>query len=152
MQLIPLSLSIGILAAIWTYVSSTFGLLTWPAFVGWALFFLAGANKEALSKNVPPMLSGVILGHICVLVYNAISGSVIILALFVGVIAFVMTFMMNIPAFATAPAAFASCATYFGAGDPIKAAVPLLIGLFLGIVSVMLPELFKTGTDESKSA
>ena len=58
MQLLPISLSIGILAGIWTYVSITGDLLPWPAFVGWAIFFFAGANKEALVKALPPVLVG----------------------------------------------------------------------------------------------
>lgn len=152
MQFMPLSLSIGILAAIWTFASAKFGILTWPGFVGWAIFFFAGGNKEALSKNIPPMLSGVILGFVCVKIFTAMAGGPITLAVLVGIIAFIMTFMMNIPLFATAPTAFASCATFFGAGDPIKAAIPLFIGLILGYISVVVPDMFTSKSDTSQSA
>lgn len=147
----PISLSIGVLAGLWTYISIVFGILTWPAFIGWALFFLGGGNKESITKNIPPMLSGVIFGYLCVLVNNTFSGGTVLLAVLVAVIAFIMTFMMNIPAFATAPAAFAACATFFGVGDPLKAAIPLLIGLFLGYISVILPEGFKTKSNKAQS-
>ncbi|MEA4926590.1 MAG: DUF1097 family protein [Syntrophomonadaceae bacterium] len=58
------------------------------------------------------------------------------------ILAFVMIFMMNISWLATAPAAFAAAAVYFGIGDPIKAGVPLILGLLFGIVSVWIPGLF----------
>jgi len=152
MQFWGLSFSIGILAGIWTYASATFGILTWPAFVGWAIFFFAGGNKAAIMKGLPPIISGVIAGYLCVLVFGAMAGSTLVLAILVAIIAFIMTFMMNIPLFALAPAAFASCASFFGAGDPIKAVVPLVIGLLLGYVSVLLPAAFTSGTDKEKSA
>lgn len=142
MQLLPISLSIGILAGIWTYVSVVFGLLTWPAFVGWAVFFFAGGNKEALGKALPPVLVGLILGYLTVLANTALNGDTLILSILVTVLAFLMTFMMNIPLLATAPAAFAMAATYFGVGDPIKAGIPLIIGLLLGYISVWIPGLF----------
>jgi len=142
MQLFPLSLSIGILAGIWTYLSVILGLLTWPAFVGWAIFFFAGGNKEALAKAFPPLLTGLILGYLTVLANTALSGDTLILSILVVVLAFIMTFMMNVPLLATAPAAFAAAAVYFGVGDPIKAGIPLIIGLLLGLVSVWIPGLF----------
>lgn len=142
MQLFPISLSIGILAGIWTYVSMTSGLLTWPAFVGWAIFFFAGANKEALVKALPPILVGLALGYGTVLVNTALKGDTLILSILVVVLAFLLTFMMNIPWLATAPAAFAMVAVYFGVGDPLKAGIPLIIGLLLGYVSVWIPGLF----------
>ncbi len=142
MALFPLSLSIGILAGIWFYLSVVLGLLAWPAFVGWALFFLAGGNKEALVKALPPVLVGLVLGYLTVFANTALKGDTLVLSILVVILAFVMTFMMNIPWLATAPAAFAAAAVYFGIGDPIKAGVPLILGLFFGIVSVWIPGLF----------
>lgn len=142
MQLLPISLSIGILAGIWTYVSITYGLLPWPAFVGWAIFFFAGANKEALTKTLPPVIVGLVLGYATVQLNTALAGNTVILSILVVVLAFLLTFMMNIPWLATAPAAFAMVAVYFGVGDPLKAGIPLIIGLLLGYVSVWIPGLF----------
>lgn len=152
MQFWGLSFSIGILAGIWTYVSAAFGILTWPAFVGWAIFFFVGGNKEAIMKGLPPIISGVVWGYLCVLVFGALAGNTLTLAVLVAIIAFIMTFMMNISMFAAAPAAFASCAAFFGAGDPLKALVPLVIGLLLGYVSVVLPAAFTSGTRKDTSA
>ncbi len=151
MHLFPLSLSIGILAGIWTYVSIVFGLLTWPAFVGWAIFFFAGANKEALGKAFPPVIVGLGLGYLTVLANTALTGNTLVLSILVVILAFIMTFMMNIPLLSTAPAAFAATATFFGVGDPIKAAIPLIIGLCLGLISVWIPELLaKSSPNEAK--
>lgn len=152
MQFWGLSLSIGILAGIWTYASATFGLLTWPAFVGWAIFFFAGGDKAAIMKGLPPIISGVVCGYVCVLVFGAMAGGTVTLAVLVAIIAFIMTFMMNMSLFALAPAAFASCASFFGAGDPVKALAPLVIGLLLGYVSVLLPAAFTSGSGKDKSA
>lgn len=139
MTLLPLSLSIAIVAGIFTYVAAISNILIWPAFIGWAIFFFAGGTKEAIVKAIPPMISGVILGYLSILAFSSLEGNTMTLVILVSVIAFVMTFMMNISAFSLAPVAFASCAAYFGAGDPIKAGIPLLIGLFLGYVSVSIP-------------
>ncbi|MBP1761617.1 MAG: hypothetical protein H6Q64_1159 [Firmicutes bacterium] len=150
MQLLPISLSIGILAGIWTFVSATYGILTWPTFIGWAIFFFLGANKEALVKAFPPVLAGLILGYLTVLVNTALHGNTLILAILVAVLAFLLTFMMNISWLAAAPSAFAATATYFGVGDPIKAAIPLIIGLLLGYISVWIVDIFvKNDTDKA---
>ena len=141
MQLFPLSLTIAILGGIWTYVSMVYGILTWPAFVGWAVFFFVGGNKEALVKAFPPLLVGLVLGYLTVVANTALTGNTLILSILVTVLCFILTMMMNIPFLATAPAAFAACATFFGVGDPIKAAIPLIIGLLLGYISVWIPEL-----------
>lgn len=150
MQLLPLSLSIGILAGIWTFASATYGLLTWPAFVGWAIFFFLGGNKEALVKALPPTLVGLGLGYLTVVVNTALNGNTLVLSLLVTVLAFIMTFMMNVPWLAAAPAAFAATATFFGVGDPIKAGIPIIIGLCLGYISVWIPEkLVKASTNDA---
>jgi len=142
MQLLPISLSIGILAGIWTFVSATYGILTWPTFVGWAIFFFLGANKDALVKAFPPVLVGLILGYLTVVANTSLNGNTLILAILVAILAFLLTFMMNISWLAAAPAAFAATATYFGVGDPIKAAIPLIIGLLLGYISVWIVDIF----------
>lgn len=151
MQLFPISLSIGILAGIWTYVSAVTGILTWPTFVGWAIFFFLGANKGALIKAIPPVLVGLILGYLTVLANTALNGNTLVLAVLVAILAFLMTFMMNISWLAAAPAAFAATATYFGVGDPVKAGIPLIIGLILGFISVWIVDiLVKPKADDAK--
>ena len=141
MKLSPISLSIGILAGIWTYVSITYGMLTWPTFVGWAIFFFLGANKEALIKAFPPVLVGLGLGYLTIVVNTALKGNTLVLAVLVTVLAFILTYMMNVSWLAAAPAAFAATAVFFGVGDPIKAGTPLIIGLLLGYISVWIVDI-----------
>lgn len=150
MQLLPISLSIGILAGIWTFVSATYGILTWPTFVGWAIFFFLGANKDALVKAFPPVLVGLILGYLTVVANTSLNGNTLILSILVAVLAFIMTFMMNVSWLAAAPSAFAAAATFFGVGDPLKAGIPLIIGLLLGYISVWIVDIFvKTDADKA---
>ena len=151
MQLLPVSLSIGILAGIWTFVSMTYGILTWPTFIGWAIFFFLGANKEALGKAFPPVIVGLVFGYLTVMANTALHGNTLVLSILVAILAFLLTFMMNIPLLAAAPCAFAATATFFAVGDPIKAAIPLIVGLCLGYISVWIPEkLVKPSADDTK--
>ncbi len=149
MQLLPISVSIGILAGIWTFVSMTYGLLTWPTFIGWAIYFFLGANKKALTRAIPPMLAGLVLGYVTILVNTALKGNTLVLSILVVILAFILTYMMNISWLADAAAAFASTAVFFGVGDPLKAGIPLFIGLFLGFISVWIVELAKPGKSDA---
>jgi hypothetical protein len=151
MAYLSLAIVIGVLAGIWTYLSGTFNILTWPAFIGWALFFLTGANVDGIKKSVPPILCGILLGYLSVTAWGEIGGGLPVLAALVGVIAFIMIYMINISIFATAPAGFAACAAFFAGGDPLAVGIPLLTGLALGYISVMVPDFFKPKTAGTKS-
>jgi hypothetical protein len=151
MQLFPISLSIGVLAGIWAYVSITYGILPWPCFVGWAIYFFLGANKDALVKAIPPVLVGLFLTWLTLFINTAIKGNTLVLSILVVVLAFLLTFMMNISWLAAAPAAFATAAIYFAVGDPVKVIIPLGAGLILGYISTWIPGLFaKPAESESK--
>ncbi|MCR4441505.1 MAG: DUF1097 domain-containing protein [Peptococcaceae bacterium] len=151
MKLFPISLSIGILAGLWTYLSIAFGLLTWPAFVGWAIYFYLGGTKEALGKAIPPMIVGLGLGYLTSLAYAGLNGDALILSGLVVILAFLMTYMMNIPLLAAAPAAFQGCAVFFGVGDPIKAGIPFIIGLLLGYVSAVIPDVLMSASKKKEA-
>lgn len=144
MTYLPISLSVGFLAGLWTYISIIIGIPTWPAFAGWAVYFFTGANQEGIKSATPPALTGFILGHLSVLVNQGIGGAGGMLAILVGIIAFIMAFMMGTPTFALAPAAFLACAVYFGTGDPFSGAIPFFIGLIiLGLASTALANLIE---------
>lgn len=140
MQLLPLSLSCAILAGLLNYFTMRYGIVTWPAFVGWAIYFLLGSNKEAIVKALPPMVAGILLGYLTVISFTALKGDSLILSGLVVIFAFILVFMMNIPWLAAAPAAFLSAACYFGVGDPVKTIIPMVIGLFMGYISIWIPE------------
>lgn len=143
MALLPLSITIGILAGAWFYGATTFDIITWPTFISWPIYFLVGANKEAVGKLFPPMIVGILLGYLTVVVNGIVnpSGGLLILSVLIVVLAFILTFMMNVKLLASAPISFAAAASYFAIGDPIKTAIPLIAGLVLAVISTTIPEL-----------
>ncbi|ADG81485.1 DUF1097 domain-containing protein [Thermincola potens] len=141
--MLPLALSIGILAGIWTFASGSFQILTWPAFVGWALFFAAGGDNESVKKVLGPGLLGMVLGLAVVKGAALIPGAWFV-AVGVTVIAIIMVMVMPVKLFSFTPAAFAGCAVYFGAnGDIVAAVIPFVFGTVLGWVSAVLPKYFQ---------
>jgi hypothetical protein len=154
---IPLSISVGILAALWTYISIKMSLPTWSSFVSWGFFFVAGADTKAFVKAGAPILAGVVFGYLTL--YGLKVGTdgtpVIALALAVGLAALLLVIMMSWELFALAPAAFGAFAVFFAYvfGKPAVEDIYSLtnvwiviltqgIGLVLGSLSVFLPTLF----------
>jgi|GEM_PF-840239 len=154
MQFFPLALSIAVLAGIWTYISAQFNILTWPAFVGWALFFASGGTAESVKKAFFPSVCGIILGYLAVIFAPYLGGQGIGIAIGVTIIAFIMVMLAPISIFSFVPAQFASCATFFGTGAKFwPTVIPLVIGIGLGYVSAILPRLFVVNKQEqSKSS
>jgi len=154
---IPLSISVGILAALWTYISIKMSLPTWSAFVSWGFFFVAGADTKAFVKAGAPILAGVVFGYLTL--YGLKVGTdgtpVIALALAVGLAALLLVILMSWELFALTPAAFGAFAVFYAYvfGKPAVEDIYSLtnvwiviltqgIGLVLGYLSVFLPTLF----------
>jgi hypothetical protein len=149
----PLALSVGILAAIWTYASLKLGLSTWAAFVGWAFFFVAGGDTKAIMKAAVPTVVGVVFGYLAL--YGLKLGgemALIGVAVTVGVAALILVVLMNWAPFALAPAAFASFAVFFAftlgqfqskdtfsLDNVLFSLLALLIGVALGWLSTSIP-------------
>ncbi len=143
MQFFPLALSIAVLAGIWTYFSGQFNLLTWPAFVTWALFFASGGNADSVKKTFFPSVCGVILGYLAVICAPYLGGPELGIAVGVTIIAFIMVMLAPVDLFAFVPAQFACCAAFFGAGARFwPTIIPLVIGIGLGYISAILPNFF----------
>jgi len=152
---VPLAISVGILAAIWTWVSLVLKLPTWAAFIGWAFFFVAGADTAALWKAGLPAIVGVLFGHLALYGLNlgGAAGSIGISVL-VGLAALILVLLGNWAPMALTPCAFGCFAAFFAfafgfSGGKFFAfnnilftLVGLLIGIILGWVSVKLPGLF----------
>ncbi|MGQ9600802.1 MAG: DUF1097 domain-containing protein [Anaerolineae bacterium] len=160
LKFVPLSLSVGILAAIWTWVSIKLGWPTWAGFIGWAFFFVAGGDAKALWKAGLPMIVGVIFGYLC-LYGLKLSGElgIVAISLLVGLAALILVLLMNWEPMALAPASFCGFATFFAftfgtfKSDNFFAfanigytLLGLLIGLGLGWLSVTIPAQFQKGT------
>lgn len=154
---IPLSISVGFLAALWTYVSIKMGLPTWSSFVSWAFFFVAGADTKAFIKAGAPIVAGVVFGYLAIYALKVGSGEtpVIAVALAVGLAALLLVVMMSWELFALTPAAFGAFAVFFAYifGKPVAEDIYSLtnvwivlltqaVGLVLGYLSVFLPTLF----------
>lgn len=114
LKFVPLSLSVGVLATIWTYLSIKLGWPTWAGFVGWAFFFVAGGDTKALVKAGLPIIVGVIFGHLT-LYGLKVQGElgIILISILVGLAALVLVLLMNWEPMALAPAAFSAFATFF---------------------------------------
>jgi hypothetical protein len=141
MGLLPLAISVGALAGIWTYLSGTIGVLTWPAFIGWAFFFVAGGKSATVHKAALPLASGALLGWLAVAM-SPYLGAATGVPIGVAIVAAIMVLMGNIPLFALIPAQFVGAAVFFGAGADLMATlISLAIGLVIGIISVAIPEL-----------
>ena len=71
-QNIALSLSIGVLGAIWAYIAlidplSSF-LLVWAGFIAWGCFFHTGGDDKALVKTIVGNIYGIFVAWIALLV------------------------------------------------------------------------------------
>lgn len=156
MTLVKLGISIGVLAGIWTYISASFNIATWPAFVGWALFFASGGDAKSIYKAALPAISGTILGWIAIQIMPFLGGGTIGLSIAVVIVAFIMTVMGLIPGFEFVPGQFASAAAFFGMGATTAAMgtnlLPLLLGVGFGYVSAILPDLFAPKQQEERKA
>jgi hypothetical protein len=70
-QLSALSLSIGILGAIWAYLALgplSGDVLVWAGFIAWGCYFHTGANSNALTKTIVGTAYGAFIGWIALLI------------------------------------------------------------------------------------
>ncbi len=140
MAQLPVALIVGVLAGLWAWVSPTIGVLTWPAFIAWAFFYVGGAETKALPKVAIPLASGALLGWLAVLAAPALGSVGMPIAVFV--IATVIVLMGSHPLFALSAAQFGGAASFFGSGaDLLATLIALGCGLVLGVLSVTLPAL-----------
>jgi hypothetical protein len=154
LKFVPLAVSCGILAGLWTYASIKLGLPTWAGFVGWAFFFVAGADAKAIIKAGFPTLVGVLLGHVALYGLNLGEGELGIVGISVMVVlcAFVLILLMNWEPLALATAAFGSFAVFFAFtfgqfksenffafANILYPLLGLFIGIILGYLSAAIP-------------
>lgn len=143
-----LGISIGVLIAIWAYLALGFpdiGLVVWAGIVAWATFFAAGGGAEGLKKTIASNLSGNLWAFLALLVAGAIGAGTPVVALLVGVIAFVMCVQANLPLLSFIPGAFLGAATWVGAGGggtltraSLMIAVSMVLGAIFGYISEAL--------------
>lgn len=63
----PMTTAVFITTVGWTILSTLINLPAWPAFIGWSLFYLIGADKESVKINVPSLVGGVMAALVVLL-------------------------------------------------------------------------------------
>ena len=163
MGLLPVSISIGILCALWFQITMWVPwLIAWVGYAAWASFYYAGGNKDALVKSIAANVAGLVQGAIFYALWLKFGGgNVILLSLWIGVVCFVMTMEGNIPVLSAIPGQFVGAAVFFGnlgghKGDIvatlINTFVCMLIGNLAGILSAKLPDFFKKKEEAGEAA
>jgi hypothetical protein len=132
---VGVAVSIGVLAGVWTQVSTSLGLVTWVAFVIWAGYFAAGGGRDGFVRVLASALSGVLYGWLAVWFATNVSvpGA---LAIAVGVIAALMCLQAGWHWLSFIPGAFFGAASLFGnAVDVWPTVLAIAIGAVLGWAS-----------------
>jgi Protein of unknown function (DUF1097) len=162
-QLVALSLSIGILGGIATFVFLKFltSYLIWAAFIAWGCFFATGGNTEALKNTIVCTIFGAFVAWVAALILVSVPmadslGLPAWAGIVVGGTVLVLCLAAHLKPLATIPASvygYASVFAFLLAGGGanltkeslmsaspqhnalIAVAVSLLIGALLGLVS-----------------
>jgi hypothetical protein len=144
---VGIGISIGVLAGIWTQLSVTLGLITWVAFVAWALYFATGTKRAGIQTTLASTLSGVFWAWLVSLVLPVASfpGA---LAVLVGVLALVLCLEAAFGPLSFIPGAFIGAAVLFGTSFAVGHTVlALVLGVAFGFVSDLLGARIQAAVD-----
>ena len=154
-----LTLSIGVLAVVDTYLTATIlPIPVWVTFIAWASFFIVGGGKKGFIQSVASNLVGLTISSATLLAISSAGGSPMAAALLVGVGSAAMVLASNIGLLRVLPAivwGFASTVgTTAATGKPITtagldnpalvAATALIVGALFGFVSEWLGDALTT--------
>ena len=164
-KLTALSLSIGGLAGVATFLAvgpASGFFFIWAATVPWAVFFLLGANKEAICKNITCSIFGVFMAWGTALMLTEISpdtmlGFPFMAAFTVAVFVVVLCLAANIPQLATIPCSVVGYSLVFAyllqtpdklnkdvllglsiSNPLLVVSISIVLGTYLGVGSVKL--------------
>jgi hypothetical protein len=169
-QLSALSLSIGILGAVWAFLAlgplSGF-VLVWAGFIAWGCYFHSGANSNALTKTITGTIYGAIIGWIALLIIVNVSVpalGVIWPAIVVGVTVFFLVIVASMNLLSIVPAnvyGYAAIVAYSLQTTPAAPATGPLQNLTSGtfanplvlvVVSLVIGALFGYASNQLSSA
>lgn len=153
--LVALGISIGVLIAAWVYVSvgmPELGLIVWAGIVAWGTFYAAGGGGEGLKKAIASNLAGNFWAAVALYIFAMVGGgSVVVLSILFGIVAFIFCVQAKIPLLAFIPGAFLGAATWVGvdvagaANDAgaldmadIMIPVSMIVGAILGYISELI--------------
>lgn len=109
-SLVALSLSIGVLGAIWAFLAlgplSGF-LLIWAGFIAWGCFFHSGGDSRALAKTIVGNIYGAVIAWIALLIIVHVpipSLGTVWPAIVVGVTVFCLVIVASVDVLSAVPA------------------------------------------------
>jgi len=98
-QLVALSISIGLLGGIATFIYLKLGLAIWAGFIAWACFFHCGGDSNALKQTIVGNIFGAICAWVAALIILTVPlGDSLGLALWAGIVVGITVFIMCIAA------------------------------------------------------
>jgi hypothetical protein len=117
-QLVALSVSIGVLGAIATFLFLNSGLLIWAAFVAWACFFHSGGDTNGLRNTIVGNVFGAFCAWLAAVILLSVPlgdtlGLPLWAAIVVGVTVLGMCLAAHIKAFSVIPASVYGYASTF---------------------------------------
>lgn len=133
-----MSLAVGLITAIWFFLAGVINIQPWAGFLGWSIFFFAGADVEAAKKTLPSIIIGPILAYLTVHGQTAFGNSVLMVAFIAFLLGFVITILQVFTLFEVAGATFVSANVYFASMSLYDSIIGVALGLILGLVSVKL--------------
>lgn len=117
-QLVALSISIGLLGGIATFIYLKLGLAIWAGFIAWACFFHCGGDSNALKQTIVGNIFGAICAWIAAFIILTVPlgdslGLPLWAGIVVGITVFVMCIAAHIKALAVIPASVYGYAATF---------------------------------------
>ncbi|HEX8237593.1 MAG TPA: DUF1097 domain-containing protein [Abditibacteriaceae bacterium] len=150
-----LSISIGVLGAIDTYLTATIlPIPVWVTFIAWASFFILGGKLDGLKRSIASNLTGICIASLTLLCIVTLPQNPAIAAICVGLGSAAMVQASRVPLLAAIPAIVWGFASTVGTtavtGNPITmasisnpaliTALAMIIGASFGYVSEVLGE------------
>jgi hypothetical protein len=117
-QLVALSISIGLLGGIATFIYLKLGLAIWAGFIAWACFFHCGGDSNALKQTLVGNIFGAICAWVAALIILTVPlgdslGLPLWAGIVVGITVFIMCIAAHIKALAVIPASVYGYAATF---------------------------------------
>ncbi len=116
-KFIPVAIAVGVLAALWVGIGSSYKLVLWVPFLSWALVFGAGAGKlSRVPKEVIGLTGGLLAAIVLLLLLPAFTqalGAFWALPVLVFLATFIIVMLELTNWFELAPAYFYSFAGFF---------------------------------------
>ncbi|QIZ76170.1 DUF1097 domain-containing protein [Ferrimonas lipolytica] len=131
--LVAISITTGILSALWGWLSVALGLLTWAGFMGCSTYFAAPAEgKKAVAISMLTNLSGVFWGMV-IIQLSTVSNIEVIGYIITGIVSMLMCIQAKKEWLNYIPGTFLGCCATFASNGNWQMVVPsLLVGVLFG--------------------